>query len=196
MISSPASGDYAGAYLESGLGTRGAGMGDAFSAAVDDESAIYWNAARLTRIHGLNASASLHRLSLDRRRNSLAAAFNRRGGLAFGLAWIHASVGDLKARTGAGDPFGDIDDSENAFFFALGIPLGKKLSAGGGREDPPASNRGAANGRLDRYGKGARSSPALFPFDKNSTCSRPEGTRLQVAVDGAASLRAEESKHR
>ena len=153
MISSPASGDFAGAYLEGGLGTRGPGMGNAFSAAVDDESAIYWNAARLTGSLGLTASASLHRLSLDRRRSSLAAAFNRRGGLAFGLAWIHASVGDLEARTGAGDPFGEIDDSENAFFFAVGIPIGKKVSAGAGvkilqhRIEVPETGASSATGR-------------------------------------------------
>ena len=149
----PAAGDYAGAFLEGGLGTRGPGMGNAFSAAVDDESAIYWNTARLTRIAGLHASASVHALSLDRRRNSLAAAFNSRGGLAFGLAWIHASVGDLEARTGAGDPYGEIDDSENAYFFALGIPLGEKLSAGAGvkilrhRIEVPQTGASTATGR-------------------------------------------------
>ena len=153
MICLPASGDYAGAFLEGGLGTRGPGMGNAFSAAVDDESAIFWNTARLTRIAGLKASASLHMLSLDRRRNSLAAAFNSRGGLAFGLAWIHASVANLEARTGAGDPFGDIDDSENAYFFAVGIPLGKKLSAGAGvkilrhRIEVPQTGASTATGR-------------------------------------------------
>ena len=149
----PAAGEYAGAFLEGGLGTRGPGMGNAFSAAVDDESAIFWNAARLTRSLGLNASASMHRLSLDRRRSSLAAAFNRRGGLAFGLAWIHASVGGLEARTGAGAPYGDIDDSENAFFFAVGIPVGEKLSAGAGvkilrhRIEVPQTGASTATGR-------------------------------------------------
>ena len=188
MISSPASGDYAGAYLESGLGTRGAGMGDAFSAAVDDESAIYWNAARLTRIHGLNASASLHRLSLDRRRNSLAAAFNRRGGLAFGLAWIHASVGDLKARTGAGDPFGDIDDSENAFFFALGIPLGKKLSAGAGvkilrhRIEVPQTGASTATGRgLDLHLHYSLSTKTALAAGLKGLGSRLRWTVLQAS---------------
>ena len=193
MISSPASGDYAGAYLESGLGTRGAGMGDAFSAAVDDESAIYWNAARLTRIHGLNASASLHRLSLDRRRDSLAAAFNRRGGLAFGLAWIHASVGDLEARTGAGEPFGEIDDSEDAFFFALGIPLGKKLSAGAGvkilrhRIEVPQTGASTATGR---------------GLDLHLHCSLSEKTALAAGLKGLGSrlrwtvLQASDQKNR
>ena len=149
----PAAGDYAGAFLEGGLGTRGPGMGNAFSAAVDDESAIYWNTARLTRIAGLQASASVNALSLDRRENSLAAAFNSRGGLAFGLAWIHASVGGLEARTGAGDPYGEIEDSENAYFFALGIPLGEKLSAGAGvkilrhRIEVPQTGASTATGR-------------------------------------------------
>ena len=150
---SAASGNNAAAFLEGGPGTRGPGMGNAFSAVVDDESAIYWNAARLTRNLGLTASASHHRLSLDRRRNSLAAAFNSRGGLAFGLAWIHATVGDLKARTGAGDPYGDIEDSENAYFFALGLPLGKRLAAGAGvkvlrhRIEVPQTGASTATGR-------------------------------------------------
>ena len=187
-LCSAASGNYAGAFLEGGPGIRGPGMGNAFSAVVDDESAIYWNAARLTRNLGLTASASHHRLSLDRRRNSLAAAFNSRGGLAFGLAWIHASVGDLKARTGAGEPYGDIDDSENAFFFALGLPLGKKFAAGASvkvlrhRIEVPQTGASTATGRgLDLHLHYALSEKTALAAGLQGLGSRLRWTVLQAS---------------
>lgn len=153
LLHSPTIAGFAGAFLKGGLGARAAGMGGAFAAAVDDESASFWNAARLTRSVGHHASASLHSMSLGRTRTSMAISHNLRGGLAFGLAWVHASVNDLKARTGAGDLLGNIEDKENAVFVALGIPIDEQLSVGAGlkilrhRLDIPQTDASTATGR-------------------------------------------------
>ena len=66
------SAQYTGAFLETGLGARAAGMGGAFSALADDPAAAYWNPAGLIRSQGQGLLASLQPLSLDRRQQSLA----------------------------------------------------------------------------------------------------------------------------
>jgi hypothetical protein len=122
--------DFAAAFLETGLGARGPGMGGAFAAAVDDASAPYWNPAGLVRTRGSQGLASLMPLSLDRRQSSASFTLNVRGELAFGFAWLHAGVDDIEGRTGGGDYTGKIEDTENAFYVAVGRALGSRLAVG------------------------------------------------------------------
>jgi len=123
-------GQYAGAFLEQGLGPRAAGMGGAFSALADDPGAPYANPAGLVRSQGQGLLASLQPLSLDRRQSSLAYALNVRGELAFGLAWQHAGAGGLMARAADGAPLGRIEDGENAYQVAVARALGKRAALG------------------------------------------------------------------
>ena len=44
------------AFLQIGVGTRSAGMGNAATAIVDDASALFWNPARITAIKGFDAT--------------------------------------------------------------------------------------------------------------------------------------------
>jgi len=113
--------DYAAAYLEAGIGARATAMGGAFSALADGAAAAYWNPAGLAALRGRALAAGYQPLSLDRTLASLAAAANLRGGLGFGLVWVHAGVDGLVGRTNSGEVFGSIDDSENAVLFGLGL---------------------------------------------------------------------------
>lgn len=123
--------DYAGAFLETTVGARGLGMGGAFTAAADDASATFWNPAGLARNRGKGIVASVQPRSLDRKQTSLAGAFNGRGDLGFGFAWVHAGVGDLVARTVSGEPLEqEIEDGQNAYVFAIGVPVNPRLSVG------------------------------------------------------------------
>jgi hypothetical protein len=122
--------NFGAAFLDNGLGVRAQGMGGAFAAVADDASAVFWNPAGLARARGADVLTSGQWLSLDRKQYSVSASTNSRGGLGFGFALIYAGVDDLKARTGSGDIFGEIDDSENAVFFAVGLPLIGDLAAG------------------------------------------------------------------
>jgi len=122
--------DFAAAFLETGVGARGLGMGSAFAAAVDDASATYWNPAGLVRTRGKKLLASLQPLSLDRRQSSATFSLNARGEMAFGFTWLHASVGDIQGRTGSGIPTGALEDAENAFFVSVGRALGERLALG------------------------------------------------------------------
>lgn len=121
--------DFAGAFLASGLGTRGLGMG-AFVAMADDASSPYWNPAGLARLRGKAVQTSIQSLSHDRRQNSASFALNARGDMGFGFAWSHASVGEIDGRTASGQYTGPISDRANTFIVAVGRTLGPRLALG------------------------------------------------------------------
>lgn len=130
LSTSAGAADYAAAYLESGFGPRAAGMGNAFSALVDGPTAAYWNPAGLAALRGRALAADYQPLSLDRTLASLSAAANLRGGFGFGFIWAHAGVDGLQGRTNSGEVFGDIEDSENAAIFGLGLAPAPGLRVG------------------------------------------------------------------
>ncbi|MFQ5585057.1 MAG: hypothetical protein ACE5GL_11530, partial [Calditrichia bacterium] len=53
------------AFLKVGIGARAAGMGEAFSAVVDDALGTYWNPAALASARGSNASLVYNSWLLD-----------------------------------------------------------------------------------------------------------------------------------
>ena len=148
-------------------------MGGAFTAVADDASATYWNPAGLARNRGRSIVAAVQPRSLDRRQTSLAAALNGRGDLGFGFAWVHAGVDDIVARNGAGEPFGRIEDGENALVFALGVPLNPRIAVGFAvktirhRITVPQTGESEGTGRA---------------LDLGALCSLPRDTTLGVAL--------------
>ncbi|MEE2834042.1 MAG: hypothetical protein VYD18_16905, partial [Candidatus Latescibacterota bacterium] len=156
MLAAPvvAASPFGGAFLDTGLGARAAGMGGAVSAAVEGPAAMLYNPAGLAARRGRSLLVSYQPLSLDRSRASLAGSMNVRGPLAFGLAWLHAGVDGLVARNGSGEVLeGGIDDAEDAVFFALGINATPRLQLGLGvkiidhRIEAPQAGESSANGR-------------------------------------------------
>ena len=143
--------DFAAAFLETGLGTRGLGMG-AFVAVADDASSPYWNPAGLARLRGKAVQTSLQSLSQDRSQNSVSFALNARGDMGFGFAWSRAAVDKIDGRTASGQYTGPIEDGANAFIVAVGRTLGPRLSIGFAMKifdqtiDLPFSPAATANG--------------------------------------------------
>lgn len=121
--------DFAAAFLRTGLGARGLGLG-AFVAAADDASSPYWNPAGLARLRGKTFQTSIQSLSLGRQQGSAAIALNVRGDMGFGFAWSHAAVGGIKGRTASGQYTGPIEDRANAFILGIGRTLGPRLAVG------------------------------------------------------------------
>jgi len=122
--------DYAGAFLELGIGARGPGLGGAYAAAVTGPEAAYWNPAGLIRTTGIRVNTSIRPMSLDRLHNSMATSVNMRGDMAFGFAWVHAGVDGIQGRTGTGVPTGRIDDAEDAFLVSVARALGQRAAVG------------------------------------------------------------------
>jgi len=145
---------FGGAFLDTGLGARAAGMGGAVGAAIDGPAAVLYNPAGLAARRGGSLLVSYQPMSLERTRASLAGSINVRGPLAFGVAWLHAGVDGLLARNGSGEVLaGNIDDAEDAIFFALGINAAPRLQLGLGvkiidhRIKAPQAGESSANGR-------------------------------------------------
>ena len=163
--------DFAAAFLQAGIGTRALGMGSASSAVASGPAAAYWNPAGLARTEGKGLQTSMQSLPLDRRISSASFALNPRGDMGFGLAWLHASVGDIDGRTASGQRTGSIADAANAFLVSVGRTLGPALSVGFSmkifdqRIEAPFSAASTANGHgFDvgiRYERGQRTTFAL-----------------------------------
>ena len=148
-----AAGRLGGAYLETGLGGRALGLGGAQAGAAEGPAAVLYNPAGLAASTGKGVLASYQPMSLDRRRSGLAAAMNPRGGLAFGLAWVHAGVAGLRARSGSGEGIGDMESAEDAVIFGLGLRPAERLQIGASlkilrhRIEVPVTGASTASGR-------------------------------------------------
>ncbi|HJN30783.1 MAG TPA: hypothetical protein QF604_22980 [Candidatus Latescibacteria bacterium] len=131
VLSSAATAQTGAAFLDLGIGGRAMGMGGALSTHASGAEAIHYNPAGLAGEQGRTVQVGYQSLSLDRTHATLAGAMNLRGGLAFGLAWTHASAGPIDARTGSGELVaGGIDDTEQAIGFALGSRVNEKVLLG------------------------------------------------------------------
>lgn len=148
-----AAGRLGGAFLETGLGARALGLGGAQTAAAEGPAALLYNPAGLAASTGKGLLASYQPMSLERTRSGLAAAMNPRGGLAFGLAWLHAGVGGLRGRSGSGEITGDLENAEDAVIFGLGLRPLPRLRIGASlkilrhRIEAPATGASTASGR-------------------------------------------------
>ena len=153
VLSSAATAQTGAAFLDLGIGGRAMGMGGALSTHASGAEAIHYNPAGLAGEQGRTVQVGYQSLSLDRTHATLAGAMNLRGGLAFGLAWTHASAGPIDARTGSGDLAGGIDDTEQAIGFALGSRVNEKVLLGASLKvlshniDVPGSGESSASGR-------------------------------------------------
>ena len=153
VLSSAATAQTGAAFLDLGIGGRAMGMGGALSTHASGAEAIHYNPAGLAGEQGRTVQVGSQSLSLDRTHATLAGAMNLRGGLAFGLAWTHASAGPIDARTGSGDLAGGIDDTEQAIGFALGSRVNEKVLLGASLKvlshniGVPGSGESSASGR-------------------------------------------------
>ncbi len=154
VLSSAATAQTGAAFLDLGIGGRAMGMGGALSTHASGAEAIHYNPAGLAGEQGRTVQVGSQSLSLDRTHATLAGAMNLRGGLAFGLAWTHASAGPIDARTGSGDLVaGGIDDTEQAIGFALGSRVNEKVLLGASLKvlshniGVPGSGESSASGR-------------------------------------------------
>lgn len=86
-------------FLKIGLSARATGMADAYTVAVNNSEAIYWNPGALSNIEGNDFSASYVKWPADIAYSGFALAFRLEG---FGVLGFHIAglkTGDMKVRT-------------------------------------------------------------------------------------------------
>ena len=85
--------------LKIGIGARAVGMGEVFCAVADDISTIYWNPAGLSRLGGMQVTASHMMLFQGITYEHAALGVPLSDKLSFGLGASYFSAGELEARS-------------------------------------------------------------------------------------------------
>jgi hypothetical protein len=116
-------GTTAAGFLTQSGSARGAAMGDAYGAVVDDASAIFWNPASLALIQSRSAGL-LHGTDIEESRFNTASYGQRAGGGAWGLGLQYFSAGDIPRLDDAGEPAGAITPNDLALSVGYGGRLG------------------------------------------------------------------------
>jgi hypothetical protein len=109
-------------FLKIGIGSRAAGMGDAFTAVADDPSAIYWNPAGMQRVKELEIMAS-HVIWLQGMSYQYGGgvAATRMGHLGVGISY--SSSGEIPGR----DEFLNETDDYSAYDFAGAVAYSRGI---------------------------------------------------------------------
>jgi hypothetical protein len=118
------------AFLKIGVGSRGVAMGEAYSALVDEPTAIYWNPAGLAAVRGVHLTFT-HLNWLENINHEFAAvAFPGFGGT-LGLGVTFQTIPDIQLRTKpTAEPVGTFDTQDVAVALAYGRQWQPKLAGG------------------------------------------------------------------
>ncbi len=122
-------------FLKLGVGARAVGMGEAYGAAADDATALYWNPAAMTRLENQSATF-MHAPYLASTFYDYGAYARRVGRHAFGAGIQYFSAGSLDQTDENNTPLGHF----NPYDLAASIGYAYQIS-----------NRGAAYGVTGKY---------------------------------------------
>ena len=122
----------AGAFLRYGAGTAALSVGQAFTAAAHDPSAVYWNPAGLVQVRDYQWLFSSSQLPFERTFRFAAFNLPLTGYQNLGFGWLGLTISGLEARrNNTPEPDYLFSDSENAFFFSYSRRLRSDLLLGG-----------------------------------------------------------------
>lgn len=120
------------AFLKVGVGGRAAGLGEAYVAAVNDPTAVYWNPAGLDRAQGTMAVFSHHSWLQNIRADFLAISFPAFNG-SIGLGINMQTIPDIELRTiPSPTPIGTFDARDLSLAIAYSHPLRENVRLGFG----------------------------------------------------------------
>jgi opacity protein-like surface antigen len=128
--------DNAVSALQLGMGTRSFGLGRAFTAVADDPSAVQWNPSGLTQLSRPQVLlAYSDRFGLGIQDQQLGFALPVRDRVCLAIAFVRASVGDIKRSSGLdenGRPRieGTFDDAANVGILGAGVRVHEMVSVG------------------------------------------------------------------
>lgn len=112
------------AFLKVGVGARANGMGEAYTAVVNDATATFWNPAALTHLTRSQLAFTHSEWIQDISNEFLAFAFPAFGGVT-GVSINFSHVGGIERRVNPGESLGAIEAND----VALGISYGRSLSS-------------------------------------------------------------------
>lgn len=118
-------GTSAAPFLSISQGARASGMGSAFVAVADDQSAIYWNPAGLAKLTGVGILAEHTRWIADIDYNFFAATYNLGNFGTVGFSFLTSNMGELKVTTieepaGTGETF-NVSDAMFSLAYAINL---------------------------------------------------------------------------
>jgi hypothetical protein len=115
-------------FLEIGVSARAIGMGEAFVAAVDDASAVYYNPAGLTMVPGRQIMFDYLKYVADINYAFAGMAFPAGGiGGVLGIGLYALDAGDI-LKTTYSDPYGEAGETFGAQDFAATLSYGRHLT--------------------------------------------------------------------
>lgn len=115
-------GGSAGAFLDIGIGARAIAMGKAYSAMVNDATALYWNPAGLVLSDKKEISA-MHAFIFEDRAINYAAVVYPASGHSIAAGWVRFGVSGIQERGDTGQLISEFSDSENLFMLGYGRSL-------------------------------------------------------------------------
>ncbi len=112
-------------FLKIGVGSRAEGMGGAYTAQVDDASALYWNPAGIAHLTSPQIQISNFNWIADMKHSYLAAVFPAGKLGSIGISLIYFDMGEMTKTTELST---DGEGTFTASDFSIGLGYGKKIS--------------------------------------------------------------------
>lgn len=118
-------GTSAAPFLSISQGARASGMGSAFVALADDQSAIYWNPAGLSKLQGVGILFEHTKWIADINYNFFVASYNLGNYGTIGMSFITSSMNEMKVTTieepeGTGETF-NVSDAMFSLAYAINL---------------------------------------------------------------------------
>ena len=107
-------------FLNLDVGARGIGMGGAFSTAVNDATAIYWNPAALTRISKFSANAMHNAYLADIQSDFASYAHRLDEEHVIAVAMHHINIGGITQTDISGSTLGEFNPKNTVYSLAVG----------------------------------------------------------------------------
>ena len=123
------SGCTAASFLKIAVGARASGMGEAFSAVVDDTTSLYWNPAGLVQVKDKEFSATYNQWFAEIYQGYLGAALPTGGGTA-ALGVNYVNMGQIEGRDEWGEPLPEFSASDLQVSLGYGKQISPRLEAG------------------------------------------------------------------